>query len=195
MTDQYLSQEQLREIVNVTDFENLKVISRDSYSDTEICKTIKKRKAMSPLLYCAIQTAVVGYGNKTYGEFQLDGEKVDVKNLYKEFGVKDELQQSAKLELGDLTPRRIQRFFRVQIQSFLEQNKDVSPYLWKKYSTHEEKFRAITFPGAESLVESKEEALYLIQTYEELDQRLGTNIKERVKRVLFARKLIHISDL
>jgi len=195
MTDQYLSQDQLREIVNVTDFENLKVVSRDSYSDTEICKTIKKRKAMSPLLYCAIQTAVVGYGNKTYGEFQLDGEKVDVKSLYREFGVKDELQQSAKLELGDLTPRRIQRFFRVQIQSFLEQNKDVSPYLWKKYSTHDDKFRAITFPGAESLVESKEEALYLIQTYEELDQRLGTNIKERVKRVLFARKLIHISDL
>jgi hypothetical protein len=195
MSDQYLSQTQLKEIVNVTDFENLKVISRDSYSDTEICKTIKKRKAMSPLLYCAIQTAVVGYGNKTYGEFQLDGEKVDVKNLYKEFGVKDELQQSAKLELGDLTPRRIQRFFRVQIQSFLEQNTDVSPYLWKKYSTHEEKFRTITFPGAESLVESKEEALYLLQTYVELDMRLGTNIQERVKRVLFARKLIMISDL
>jgi len=195
MSDQYLSQTQLKEIVNVTDFENLKVISRDSYSDTEICKTIKKRKAMSPLLYCAIQTAVVGYGNKTYGEFQLDGEKVDVKNLYKEFGVKDELQQSAKLELGDLTPRRIQRFFRVQIQSFLEQNTDVSPYLWKKYSTHEEKFRTITFPGAESLVESKEEALYLLQTYTELDMRLGTNIQERVKRVLFARKLIMISDL
>jgi hypothetical protein len=195
MSDQYLSQDQLKEIVNVTDFENLKVISRDSYSDTEICKTIKKRKAMSPLLYCAIQTAVVGYGNKTYGEFQLDGEKVDVKNLYKEFGVKDELQQSAKLELGDLTPRRIQRFFRVQIQSFLEQNTDVSPYLWKKYSTHEEKFRTITFPGAESLVESKEEALYLLQTYVELDMRLGTNIQERVKRVLFARKLIMISDL
>jgi hypothetical protein len=195
MSDQYLSQDQLKEIVNVTDFENLKVISRDSYSDTEICKTIKKRKAMSPLLYCAIQTAVVGYGNKTYGEFQLDGEKVDVKNLYKEFGVKDELQQSAKLELGDLTPRRIQRFFRVQIQSFLEQNIDVSPYLWKKYSTHEEKFRTITFPGAESLVESKEEALYLLQTYVELDMRLGTNIQERVKRVLFARKLIMISDL
>jgi hypothetical protein len=195
MSDQYLSQTQLKEIVNVTDFENLKVISRDSYSDTEICKTIKKRKAMSPLLYCSIQTAVVGYGNKTYGEFQLDGEKVDVKNLYKEFGVKDELQQSAKLELGDLTPRRIQRFFRVQIQSFLEQNTDVSPYLWKKYSTHEEKFRTITFPGAESLVESKEEALYLLQTYVELDMRLGTNIQERVKRVLFARKLIMISDL
>jgi len=150
---------------------------------------------MSPLLYCAIQTAVVGYGNKTYGEFQLDGEKVDVKNLYKEFGVKDELQQSAKLELGDLTPRRIQRFFRVQIQSFLEQSKDVSPYLWKKYSTHEERFRTITFPGAESLVESKEEALYLVQTYAELDLRMGTNIQERVKRVLFARKLLTIADL
>jgi len=108
----------LKEIVNVADFENLKVISRDSYSDTEICKTIQKRKAMTPLLYCAIQTAIVGYGNKTYGEFELSGEKVDVKHVYKEFGVKDELQQSARLELGDLTPRRLQRFFRVHIKLF-----------------------------------------------------------------------------
>jgi len=195
MSEQYLTQEQLQEIVNVTDFENLKVISRDSYSDMEICNTIKKRKAMSPLLYCAIQTAIVGYGNKTYGEFELDGEKIDVKALYKEFGVKDELLQSARLELGDLTPRRLQRFFRVQIKLFLEQNQNISPYLWKKYSNHEEQFRTVTFPGAESLVNTKAEAMFLIQTYEELDARLGTNIKERVKRVLFARKLIEISDL
>jgi len=150
---------------------------------------------MSPLLYCAIQTAIVGYGNKTYGEFELDGEKIDVKALYKEFGVKDELLQSARLELGDLTPRRLQRFFRVQIKLFLEQNQNISPYLWKKYSNHEEQFRTVTFPGAESLVNTKAEAIFLIQTYEELDARLGTNIKERVKRVLFARKLIEISDL
>jgi len=195
MSTQYLSQDQLKEIVNVSDFEDLKVISRDSYSDMEICKTIQKKKAMKPLLYCAIQTAIVGYGNKTYGEFELNGEKVDVKAIFKEFGVKDELQQSAKLELGDLTPRRLQRFFRVQIREFLKQNEDVSPYLWKKYSTHDSSFRIISFPGAESLIESQGEAAYLLQIYEELDLRLGVNITERLKRVLFARKLIKVSEL
>jgi len=195
MTEQYLSQEQLKEIINVSDFEDLKVISRDSYSDMEICKTIQKKKAMKPLLYCAIQTAIVGYGNKTYGEFELNGEKVDVKALFKEFGVKDELQQSARLELGDLTPRRLQRFFRVQIREFLEQNKEVSPYLWKKYSDHNDAYRTISFPGAESLVEDQKEALYLLKIYSELDSRLGVNITERLKRVLFARKMIKVSDL
>jgi hypothetical protein len=195
MSEQYLSQDQLKEIINVADFEELKVISRDSYSDMEICNTIKKKKAMKPLLYCAIQTAVVGYGNKTYGEFELNGEKIDVKALYKEFGVKDELQQSARLELGDLTPRRLQRFFRVQIQMFLEQNESVSPYLWKKYSSHDNKYRTVSFPGAESLIEKHDDALYLIEVYKELDARLGTNIQERVKRVLFARKIISVTEL
>jgi hypothetical protein len=195
MTEQYLSKEQLKEIINVSDFEDLKVVSRDSYSDMEICKTIQRKKAMKPLLYCAIQTAIVGYGNKTYGEFELHGEKVDVKSLFKEFGVKDELQQSARLELGDLTPRRLQRFFRVQIKEFLEQNKEVSPYLWKKYSDHNDKHRTISFPGAESLVEDQSDALYLLKIYEELDSRLGVNITERLKRVLFARKMIKVSDL
>lgn len=195
MSEQYLDEVTLAELVNVSDYSNIKLISRDSYSDTEIFKTIKKKKAMKPLLYCAIQTAIVGYGNKTYGEYELDGEKVDVKSIYQEYGVKDDLQQSARLELGDLTPRRLQRFFRVQIHDFLLQNPEVTPYLWKKYSDHNELLKAITFPGAESLVKTVEEANYLVSVYEELDKRLGTNIVLRVKRVLFARKLLPVTVL
>ncbi|KAG0199439.1 hypothetical protein BGX28_007284 [Mortierella sp. GBA30] len=162
----------------------------DNYSDVEIYNSIKKLNALTPLCLCAIQTAVIGYGNKTYGEFSLRGEKVDVRSLYKEYGVKDDLTQNAKLNPGDLTPRRLQRFYRANIHKYLENNAAMEPYLWKKYSTHDLKYRSITFPGAESLIDNKQEAEYLLDTYKCLDERLSTNIHERVKRVLVARKIL-----
>lgn len=183
--DQYLD---TRDVVS--DFSDFKTVSDDIYSDAEMYKTIAKRKAMKPLLYCAIQTAIVGYGNNTFGEYEMNGERINVAVVYKEFDVKDDDDQNIKLEIGDLTSRRLQKFYRFQIQDYLEQNKTIYPYLWKKYSTRDEKYRAITFPGAESMVETKEDAEYLLNTYKCLDKTLNTNINERIKRVLVARKLI-----
>ncbi|KAF9285847.1 hypothetical protein BGZ74_001410 [Mortierella antarctica] len=188
---QYLGPEQLESLINVSvhNFEGFKPVLTDSYSDVEVYNSIKKLNALKPLCLCAIQTAVIGYGNKSYGEFSLKGEKVDVRSIYKEYGVKDDLAQNGKLNPGELTPRRLQRFYRHQIHNYLE-NSEIEPHLWKKYSTHDTKYRSITFPGAESLIDNEQEAEYLLDTYKCMDERLGTNIHERIKRVLVARKIL-----
>lgn len=183
-------QSAVNDIIDVSDTGKFQAISKDSYSDTAIYETIKKKRGMEPLLFAALQTAIVGYGNKVYGEYKIGDQLYDVVKVYREYDVKADLQQSAKLEPGDLTPRRLQRFFRYQIHDYLEDNNSVYPYLWKKYSSADLKFRTITFPGAESMVETEDEGEYLLATYHELDKRLGTNISERIRRVLIARGII-----
>jgi len=190
--EQYMTKDDLLGATGVIDTKEFLAVSKDSYSDMEILKTIKQKKGMKPLFYAALQTSIVGFGNKSFGEFKLNEESVDVLTVYKEFNVKSDLQQGAKLLPGDLTPRRLQRFFRFQISQYIEENENVYPYLWKKYSKLNLEFRKVTFPGAESMVETHEEAQYLIDTYEELDTRLGTNICERIRRVLLARGIIKL---
>lgn len=190
--DQYLDKQTLLQNVGVLSTGSFQAVSKDSYSDTAIYESIKKTKGMEDLFFAALQTAIVGFGNKSFGEFKLGGVTHDVETVYKEYGVRSDLQQSAKLEPGDLTPRRLQRFYRYQIQQYLEKNTTIAPYLWKKYSSLDVNFRTITFPGAESMVETQEEANSLLETYRELDKRLGTTISERIKRVLLARGIIKL---
>jgi len=192
MTDQYLDKNTLLQLVNVSDTTIFEAVSKDSYSDTAIFETIKKLKGIEPLFFAALQTAIVGFGNKSYGEFKLEGETHDVEKIYKEFGVKSDLQQNAKLSPGDLTPRRLQRFYRYQIHQFLEENVSVFPYLWRKYSTLDPKFRTISFPGAESLVVNQLDVDYVLEIYAELDKRLAVNISERIRRVFLARGLMKL---
>ncbi|MBL1119609.1 hypothetical protein JK364_45855 [Streptomyces sp. 110] len=44
-------------------------------------------------------------------------------------------------------------------------------------------------------MESRDEGLYLLETYETLDNRLGLNISERIRRVLLDRKILEEKDL
>jgi hypothetical protein len=188
--DQYLNRRTLLQLVNVSDTSDFKAVSKDSYSDHAVFETIKNVRGQEHLFFAALQTAIVGFGKKSFGEFKLGEETFDVEKLYYEYGVKSDLHQNAKLQPGDLTPRRLQRFYRYQINKYLEENDAVLPYLWKKYSSSDLRYRTITFPGAESMVESLEEANYLLATYTELDTRLGTNISERIRRVILARGIV-----
>ncbi len=185
--EKYMEGVEILELIGEVKIDGFATISQDSYSDKEIWNTIKRIKGQKNLLCCAIQTAIVGYGNKSFGEFMMSEERVDVKSLYDMYGVKNDLDQNAKIKSGDLTPRRLQRFFRAHISKYIKDHKEVNPYLWKKYSTMEEEYRHICFPGAESLIKTQSEAQYLIETYLELDRRLGINISERVQRILTAR--------
>lgn len=116
-----------------------------------------------------------------------------MKKVYALYNVKSDLD--SKIQPSDLTPRRIQRFFRKQISDYIKDNEKVLPYLWKKYSTLDKRYRHITFPGAESLIiTDKDEAVYLIQTYEELDRRMETEITERIKRVFMAKGILSSDD-
>ncbi|KAI1291298.1 hypothetical protein EDD11_009027 [Mortierella claussenii] len=191
----YLGDEELDKLVTIADYSEFKPVSTDSYSDSEIYKTIKQRTGLKVLLYATLQTAIVGTGDKDFGKFSYQGEMIDVRTVYREYRVMDDLSLQSSAKPEDLTPRRLQRFYRVQIHQYLEKNPKAAPYLWKKYSTHDERYRSITFPGAESLVTTREEGFYLLQTYARIDERLGTSFSERIGRVLLARGVLTITEL
>jgi len=69
-----------------------------------------------------------------------------------------------------------------------------SSYLFRKYSLGDEKFRTICFRGAEYLDDLNDsENAYLIASVRQLDSQLGTNIIDRVTRVIEAKKQISIA--
>jgi hypothetical protein len=185
-TGQYLHADEIAKLIGEIDISDLELIRMDSYSDSEIYNSVKKTGMEKELLCSSIQTAIVGIGNKKYGSVAVGGTIVDIEELYVKCGVKIKLGLGANLGPGDLTGRRLQRFFRKQISEYIKKTRTAS-YLWRKYSSHDERYKHITFPGAEHLVETEDEITYLYGTYLQLDLRLGTHIAERIERVLNAR--------
>jgi hypothetical protein len=186
---QYLHADEIARLIGDIDISDLELVRMDSYSDSDIYKNVKNTGMQKELLCSAIQTAIVGIGNKKYGSVSVGGNLVDIEDLYKKCNVKIKLELGAVLEPGDLTGRRLQRFFRKQISEFIKKSGTAS-YLWRKYSSHDERFKHVTFPGAEHLVERDDEVAYLFNTYVNLDARLNTHISERIERVLNARGFI-----
>jgi len=183
---QYLTGAQISALIGKIDLSDFELVRMDSYSDSAIYNKIKNTKKEKELLCSAIQTAVVGMGNKKYGAVVLSGETIDIHKLYNDCGVKTNLTQSTVLQPDDLTGRRLQRFFRQQISDFIKETGTAS-YLWRKYSDHNELYKHLVFPGAEHLVESEDERMYLISVYTQLDSKLNTTISERIRRVYEAR--------
>jgi len=185
MSDKYFSEAKLHSYSKTVTIGSLALLSTDSYSDQAVWDSIKGSEDI--LAACAIQTALIGSGNKILGSFKLDGQEMSVRDIYAAKGVNMNANLGSKLEPGDMTPRRLHRAFRLVIRQFLEKTPSVSSYLWRKYSSRDEKFRTICYPGSEHLVSTKEEAEYLLETYKRLDEKKGTNISERIQRVLEAR--------
>jgi len=192
---QYLSKKELNIIIGEIQLKDFTLLSQDTYSDTDIGNAIKSTGMSDELACSAVQLAIIGFGNKNFGSFNYRDKKIDIKKLFEECGVNINYGLGSKLNPSDLTPRRIVRFFRYHIDDYLMSNKNIAPYLWRKYSTRDEHYRCTTFPGAESCIINKNECLYLIETYRTLDARLGLNITERVLRVLLARNVVELSDL
>jgi hypothetical protein len=183
---QYLTGNEIQNLIGYIDLSDLELIRMDSYSDQAVFENIKKTKKEKELLCSAIQTAVVGMGNKKYGSVSIGSALIDIESLYKDCQVKIKLELGTVLQPGDLTGRRLQRFFRKQISEYIKETKTAS-YLWRKYSNHDETYRHLVFPGAEHLVENEDELLYLFEVYRTLDERLNTKISERIRRVYNAR--------
>jgi len=183
---QYLTGDEIQRLLGDIDLGDMELVRMDSYSDSDIFVSVKKTGMQKELLCSAVQTAVVGMGNKKYGAVSVKGSMVDIENLYKKCDVKVKLELGAVLQPGELTGRRLQRFFRKQISEYIRTTGTAS-YLWRKYSTHDERYKHLVFPGAEHLVETQDSIQYLFETYRELDKRLNTKISERIERVLNAR--------
>jgi len=138
--------------------------------------------------------AIIGFGGKNYLKYSYKGEVKDLKSLFNNTGVKYNNTLTEALNPEDITPRRLIRVFRFQIVRYLQINTTIASYLYLKYGDEKKEFRIICFPGAEHLIKSKEEAIYLLRTYHKLDQNLiklgkQAGISERVRRVLMARGL------
>jgi len=187
LTKQYFDKRDLLEISKQIKLNSLMIQSNDTYSDLEVWESILATGKQDLLLCSAIQMCVAGFGNKTYGTFVYEDKLYDVKDLFNTLNVKTELGLQSKIRPDELTPKRIQRIFRQQVHEFIDKNDNLRPYLWRKYSTRDVKYRSSVFPNAEHLLEDEGAINYLIQTYQELDRRNNTYITDKIIRVFEAR--------
>jgi len=162
-------------------------LSQDSYNETAILKAILGTGKKEQLLMAAINLSCVGYGNRKYGNFLCQEKLIEIAVLLAAAGVKFGLTKDAKLADGDLTPQRLCRAFRNHIRAYLVNSKFES-YVYRKYSTHDTRYATILFRGSEYLDDlKKDEVDYILETYENMDQKTGLNLTNRVLRVFQAK--------
>lgn len=187
--NQYLTKKEFEETGEF--FKNISVddlISNSSYNETELLEEFNRYDddMKIKLAKCAVHIAIIGAGGRSFGKIRHEGEVFEIEEILSEAEIKYSAEINSKYNPNDLTARRLVRLFRYLIQIYIEE-KQTPSYLWSKYSTREKKFLSTCFPGAEHLIEKKEEADYLVQTYEKLDEAKGTKFVERVKTVFLAR--------
>jgi len=158
-------------------------MSQDSYNETLIAEAILKTEKVNELLECTINLAVVGFGNKKYGNYRINDQIIDIATVLRNNGVKLNNASGAQLKEDDLTPNRLCRFFRHKIRKYLTNTK-VSSYIFRKYTTRDVQYANICFRGAEYLEDlSIDQFNYLLSATGRLDAKLGTNVSERIRRV------------
>jgi len=191
--EQYLDKEKLIEKIPYININPSDLGSTDTYNETKIVEKYLDRNDNEKLLLykCALQLAIVGYGNKTYGFVRTNNDKVEtVEEIFKRNNVKFSEKLNAKYDDGELSARRLIRLFRHQIQNFINVNNKPS-YLWNKYASKiEKKYIDICFPGGEHLVKTPEEAEFLLNTYGNLDNIMNTKFRHRLQRVFIARGIL-----
>jgi hypothetical protein len=162
-------------------------MSQDSYNERAVLKTILDTRRALELLYAAINMGCIGFGDKKYGNFKVNGKVVDIAVLLRECNVKLGIGKDAKLEEGDLTPGRLCRAFRYYIRDYVNEH-DFETYLYRNYSDRNPKFRGVLFRGAEYLDDlSKDEIDAIIDAHQRLDLKRQTNITDRVNRIFAAK--------
>jgi hypothetical protein len=170
--------------------QSIQLIQTETYNEYELAKTIDKLdKEICGAI--AIQLAIVGFGNKTYGNVIVNGVNIDILKYFKTNNIRVDTELNSKLKSHELTPRRLIRFYRYTINDYIRDDYEINTYLFKKYCLNKsEKTRRFIFPGFEHIAnpfEDVDKIKDLLDTYSFLDARLGTKIKERIIRVLIAR--------
>jgi len=138
----------------------------------------------------AIQLAVIGYGNKNFGGIRGDNnEIIAIPDLFKQLNIPHGSGMNEKFNPNQLTLRRLMRLLRYQVQRFIVENKRPS-FLYLKYSDKDPRFSNICFPMGEHIVETKEEALYIYNTYKRLDNLQSTKFAEKITKSIDCKKYI-----
>uniref|UniRef100_A0A7S2EZ75 Uncharacterized protein n=1 Tax=Stereomyxa ramosa TaxID=1078864 RepID=A0A7S2EZ75_9EUKA len=185
---QYFDYQNFENFFGDMDFELVQLDVTDTYNEYEVSKTIDKI-GKEICFAVAAQLSIVGFGNKKYGTVTFEDKKIEIKDFFDKNGIFYMSKMNDTLEPGDLTPRRLIRFYRFAIKKYIEVT-NVYPYLFKKYCPNRDiSLKNRIFNGYEHMIEPDEEevAIVLIRTYENLDKRLNTNIRSRIERVLIAR--------
>jgi len=150
-TKQYLGETTLKGIDTSGDYEP---ISTDSYNEAMIMESVKKVNAKS-CFALALQFSVVGMGGKAYGKIMVNNVEQECVGLANKNGVKIGNKLNDKLQPGELTIKRLSRFFRYHIRDFMRETGKQS-YLYRKYCDDSNADSSLVFPGAEHMVEGKE---------------------------------------
>jgi len=165
----------------------------DTYHEDKILKKyLSLDKTGQILIYkSAIQLAIIGYGKKNYGFIRIDDKtQINLIDIFKKYNVKFLEPINVRYDDDELSARRLLRLFRFQIQEFIIENNRPS-YLWTKYADKSNiKYASICFPGGEHIVETKEEAQFLLDTYGKLDVAQNTKFRQRLQRVFIARRVL-----
>jgi hypothetical protein len=183
MSNRFLSEKDLT-YQFVFDTKKFEPISQDTYDENEILKSITSND-VEQLFACALQFSIIGTGNRSYGKIQISGADYNILELMKKNNVKYGNLLNSKLGPGDLTLRRLARFFRYQISKYIKQANYPS-FLYSKYASVG--LPEFIFPCAEYLVVSGQENGLLL-AYQELDKLINTQFYSRTKLILRARQI------
>jgi len=189
---QYLDKEQLLTDISYYDTKTDDLISADSYNEELIMNKFNSydKEIQELLLKCAIHISIIGAGNRTYGSIRdKNNNVIEIKQIFSKYNILYNKNINEKYSKDILSARRLTRLLRFHIQKFILINKRPS-YLWLKYSNHNKEMVEICFPGGEHLVDTKEQAIYLLETYKYLDSCLNTKFEKRLERVFIARKIL-----
>jgi len=189
---QYLNKDSLLTNINYYDTKSDDLISADSYNEELIMNKFNTfdKEAQELLLKCAIHISIIGSGNKTFGSIRdQKNNVVEIKNIFNKYNILYNKNINEKYPKDAISARRLVRLLRYHIQKFI--NINVRPsYLWQKYSDHKKEMMDICFPGGEHIAETKEQAIYLLETYKILDANLNTKFEKRLERVFIARRIL-----
>jgi len=192
MENQYLDKEILNKAIEFNDITADSLISADNYNESKILNNFLKfnKDDQKLLLKCAIHTSVIGYGNRSYGAIRDDNNNVlNISDIYNRLSIQYNRNLNEKYEDDTLSLRRLIRLLRFQIQNFIiTQNRP--SFLWMKYSDKNLNKIAFCFPGAEHLIDNREDALYLMTAYGNVDKLLNTRFVPRLCRVFIAKGLL-----
>jgi hypothetical protein len=190
---QYYDTIELSKLIPFIDINANELGSTDTYNEEKLLKKYHSLEKEGQILVykAAIQLAIVGYGNKSYGFIRKDDKNIIMlEEIFKKYNVKYNEKINIKYGDDDLSVRRIIRLFRAHVQKFINDKKRPS-YLWLKYANKQNvNYMSICFPGGEHLVEKEEEALFFLDVYEKLDLSLGTKFRKRLQRVFIARNIL-----
>jgi hypothetical protein len=162
--------------------------STASYSDVEMKESIEKTGEVDTLFRTATQLALVGWARGVYGNVELETGVKEVVEVFDRLGVSYDNSAGAVLELNELTPKRLVRFFRHEISAFIKKERTPS-FLSRKYSRRADReFDHFIFPCAEYMELDEGASAALLSAYQKMDARLKTGFAERAERVICAVK-------